>query len=1049
MTDWGKITGILGINCARVLCLVVFLLSPARAGEDQVYQINLPAQPVAKALNSLSEQTGAPVFFSYDLVKSRKANSVAGRYSLLEVLALMLEGTGLTGGLSDKGMIVISPADSNIANNDNNNEGRNMSRIGQRERTSRKSLLDGVATFFASLLVVSNVTGQEAATGSGGLEEIVVTAQRREQNLQEVPISIQVISGTQIELQGFRSMTDVERFTPSLQVEESMHRHSITMRGIGGAGANLALENSVPLFVDGVHFGRSSMIKGALLDVERVEILKGPQPIYFGQNASAGAISVISRKPGQEWEGFINAEAGNFGSKNVKGAYGGPLTDTFGIRVAAQWDEITGWLTDIVDGHKFPQQENKVGRLTLQWTPTDNFTAILKGEVADRNSTGDSMGVCGTEGDLRGSGNQPSLVAVLFPGEVPAWDATHTNRYLAPDCVDGFTKLGLGARSEYAAPVAGIRDRQTRSGILNVVDLATELAADTGIVDPAHPLLGQEPIDNTNMYLGLNYEFANGVELNLTTGMVDYQRSTMRDPLPTPFLGEAGSRTEELDMWSQEVVFRSPADSDSKFEWAFGAYYQQEDLDLTPSQVISANLRTPVLRNEGWQDAKWKSAFATLTYNFFDDKASIDIGGRYTDVHKDGQIVQYGRHWIFNINPDPDNDGLIPDASGLVTQRFNTDPAVTSQNRVIINCATGNRAQCGSYGAGFWSATWNVRDTPALWNTQAPVDYSPWILSPAGVGPYADTFDDNSFDPQIVLRYRPSEDTSFYAKWARAFKGGGFDTSEKSLPTTLDNYSFDSEHAENFEIGAKGTLMDGRVRYEADIFQQTMKDLQVETSLVLTDPNTGLLVLGGSVASNAGEQRTRGMDVDISWSATDQLTLGLSGALMDGEYTKFEFAGCSDYEVEHADTGDCLSTQESIDLYGSAAFAGTIDRTGQKAPRTPDWKFVLNVDYWIPVFEQYKATFNTIAGFTAGHVTDALSFDEVIKYDDYIDWNLSAGFGDRNDIWQVTFWGRNLLGARLKYFPEYDVDPVGFQNDYGLGVRSYTTYGVQMQYNFR
>lgn len=895
-----------------------------------------------------------------------------------------------------------------------------------------------VAIIFASLFI-------PALSSAQALEEVVVTAQRRQQSLQEVPISIHVMSGAEIEQQGFRSMADVERFAPSLQVEESMHRHSVTMRGVGGAGGNLSLENSVPMFVDGIHFGRGAMIKGGLLDVARIEVLRGPQPIYFGMNASAGAISIISRKPGPEWEGFVNAEIGNFGSKNVKGAYGGPLTDTFGVRVAGEWDEVTGWLTDIVQGHKFPQQENKIARLTMQWTPTENFNAIFKAERSERDATGDSMAVCGSVGNLNGTGDQPSPIAVLFPGAVPAWDAAHNNKYVPPDCVDGFTELGLSARPDYFTPVIGIRDRQGRNGFLDIVDLSAELAAASGIVDPSDPLAGQEPIDNNNFYLGLSYQFDNGIELSSTTGMVDYQRNTMRDPLPTPFLGEAGFRTEQLDMWSQELVFRSAAGG--SIEWALGAYYQQEDMDLTPSQVIGANLRTPVLRNDGWQDAKWSSAFATMTYNFWDDKASIDVGGRYTRIHKDGYIAQFGRHWIFDINPDPDGDGLIPDPTGTRTLRF--FHAATGANRVIINCAF-THPVCGSYGAGFYSAIWNVRDMPALWTTREPVTYGPWVNSPAGLGPYRDTYKDTNFDPQVVLRYRLSEDTSLYAKWARAFKGGGFDTSEKSLPTTFDNYSFDSEHAENFEIGAKGSLLEGSVRYDVDLFQQTMTDLQVETALVFVNPTTGLLESGGSYSSNAGEQRTRGVDFDLSWSVTDRLTTGLAGSLMDGVFIKYESAGCNDYEVVNAASNDCLTPAESAALFnGSTAAAGTIDRSGQKAPRTPDWKFVLNLDYWHPIFDQYKATFNTLVAYTAGHMTDALSFTEVIKYDDFANWNLNVGVADLDDVWQVSVWGRNLLGARLKYFPEFDVARVGFQNDYGLGIRSYPTYGVQMQYNFR
>ena len=127
---------------------------------------------------------------------------------------------------------------------------------------------------------------------SQALEEIVVTAQRREQSIQEVPISLEAFSGADLARQGFRSMEDLSNFSPTVEIDVRTQDQDIAVRGMGTTGNNLGLEGAVPIFVDGVHFARTSMIMGAFLDLERVEVLRGPQPVAFGQNATAGAFRV-------------------------------------------------------------------------------------------------------------------------------------------------------------------------------------------------------------------------------------------------------------------------------------------------------------------------------------------------------------------------------------------------------------------------------------------------------------------------------------------------------------------------------------------------------------------------------------------------------------------------------------------------------------------------------------------------------------------------------------------------------------------------------------
>jgi len=197
------------------------------------------------------------------------------------------------------------------------------------------------------------------------LEEVVVTAQRREQTLQEVPISINVYTGEQIDLQGYKNLDDLARYSATVNIADETSSQNTTIRGFGTAGTSLTLTSATPMFVDGIHFGKQSMIKNAFMDTERVEVLNGPQSLHFGMNASAGAFNITRKRPTETWEGDIAAEYGNDGKRELFGAIGGPLSDTWGVRLAGSYDALDGLLKDRVSQNKFPQFESLGGA----WDP--------------------------------------------------------------------------------------------------------------------------------------------------------------------------------------------------------------------------------------------------------------------------------------------------------------------------------------------------------------------------------------------------------------------------------------------------------------------------------------------------------------------------------------------------------------------------------------------------------------------------------------------------------------------------------------------------------
>ena len=222
----------------------------------------------------------------------------------------------------------------------------------------------------AITVVLAGASVYTTALQAQQLEEIVVTAQRRVQSLQEVPISIEAYSGAELRRQGYRDLETLASLVPGIIANPQQDQTIIMIRGFGTTGNALTLEQAAPIFLDGIHFGRGDQAKNAYLDIERIEILKGPQPVFFGNNATAGAFSITSKKPTPEWEGEADFELGNNNTKKVAFGVGGPINDKWGIRVAGKYQNTDGYLIDLIDQHKFPFQEDMGGRITLQLAST-------------------------------------------------------------------------------------------------------------------------------------------------------------------------------------------------------------------------------------------------------------------------------------------------------------------------------------------------------------------------------------------------------------------------------------------------------------------------------------------------------------------------------------------------------------------------------------------------------------------------------------------------------------------------------------------------------
>jgi iron complex outermembrane recepter protein len=242
----------------------------------------------------------------------------------------------------------------------------------------RKHLLARKSRLSVAICASVMAVGSQAA-----LEEVVVTAQKREQSLQDVPISLSVVGGKMMEDMGVRDFNDLAEFIPNFFVQDTPGNYAIYIRGMGSTAGNLAFEQTVGLFIDGVYAGKSRQFQNPFLDVERVEILRGPQGALVGKNSSAGAVNVVTRLPTKEPEAMVRTgyefEGETF---SLLGTLSGPLGDNvYGRLAASVTDTGRGHTRNEALGGYEKQVEDRILRGSLLWDASANLEIIAKAEV--------------------------------------------------------------------------------------------------------------------------------------------------------------------------------------------------------------------------------------------------------------------------------------------------------------------------------------------------------------------------------------------------------------------------------------------------------------------------------------------------------------------------------------------------------------------------------------------------------------------------------------------------------------------------------------------
>jgi outer membrane receptor protein involved in Fe transport len=530
-----------------------------------------------------------------------------------------------------------------------------------------------------SLLTIFHIGGPAAAADNSphegeALEEVTVTAQRRAERLQEVPISAHVIGARVLTQQNLVSLADLAQTVPSVHIESAGRSSEIYIRGIG-SGQNQAFDQSVGMFIDDIYHGRSRTSVATFLDLDRVEILKGPQTTFFGNNAIAGAFNIVTAKPGNVLEAWSRVFASPRGGTNggqyaVEGAIGGPVTDTLGVRVAATYNGQEGWLENVNTGNRVPKLNNLAGRVTLVFKPTEDLDATWKIE-GSRN---------------RNTGTRPEQLINCPPP--PPFKAA------------GFCATVLGLK----LPTGLDQNKNGESGGQGV------------------------DLDTHESVLTLNYQLL-GQTLTSVTGYYGYDFNLKLDIDETPLTLLNAQVPERYHQFSQEFRIASP--TGGPIEYLAGLYFQTDGLSFrqdfnysfqsgrirsTPALAPLVAFLPVGLTNDYSQTERSYSAFGSLTWNAL-KQLKLSAGLRASRVQKSydwGLLFGTATQDWGGIAPLPAAVAPVANGLGLGTagtlSGSRSDSALMPSGRIQYQIAPSAMTYF-SYSRGFKAGGFNGTDT--------------------------------------------------------------------------------------------------------------------------------------------------------------------------------------------------------------------------------------------------------------------------------------------------------------------------------------------------
>lgn len=824
---------------------------------------------------------------------------------------------------------------------------------------------------FVKLSLATAVMTASTLAVSAQLEEVIVTAQKRAESLQDVPISVTAISGDLVEDASIRSFSELSAYVPNFSVTENAVNTIISMRGIS-IGSNQSFEQSVGVFVDGVHYGKSRQARLGLFDLEQIEVLRGPQGILFGKNTLAGAVNVRTAAP-QVGEGLTGRLAASFESDNGKyfeGHIGTSLSDTLAIRLSGMNRTIDGYLDNSAPSalsSDAPTTDETIARIGVQWEPTANTSLGIRYTYSDFVREGAASTVTTFQPLPNVAGDILALVAyTTLPLAFPAF---------APSQTDTF------------------RDGVSFGG--NALDGSS--GAERG-----------EGTDTQNHEFSVNFEhtFDSGLTFSSVTGMSNYEYKDGMDAdfLPISFIGR--SDDSEYDQVFQE--FRLASDPSNRFSWTVGANYIESEQQIDRNVVLDGTLGQPgIIRGitaQAHQTAGLPSFFSYSPTQIAGVEALLGLPPGAIPYGVEGVTMWSQLSRLSTWTQDTESWAMFAQGSFDLTDTLSITAGLRYTEETKKVDARMDLTQ-GSTG---------------LANPVAP-EVNPLlhglvdVLALGLAHEFKEERDTDQLMPAVSIDWRPADDHLFYVSYSEGFKSGGFNSVDDQRPAIAADgtvlrtvpdlgFEYDDETAWSMEIGGKHLFLDGSLRFNWNYFNSEYEDQQVST-----------FVGTGFVVANAAKSEVSGFEIDAAWQMTEKLRMNLSVGFLDGEYGSFPGAGCTAAQrdaVTGLGTVTADSPVTSVNVDGrecQVLFAGDGTAAGAAQDITGTQ---LGADYSGSFGLEFVQPIGSMAWFTQ---VDYNFTDDFPTTGDRDPRTVEAGFekinlrtGLRGDNWMVMLYGRNI-----------------------------------------
>jgi len=351
---------------------------------DKVYRFDIPSQSLVESLGTLSQTTERLFLFPYDLVENKKSKHLYGFYTAQQALDVLLTGTNLQGELSNNNTFLVKP----ILVPEHNDKSEKK---GDKKLKTQKTI---IASIFAMLFStaqsaeVSDENNEQKAKNSG-IEVIQVTARKRSEPLQEVPISVSAFSASAIEKSNISRVEEITSLSPTVtfDTKRDFGTSSVRIRGVGTLVLDSGVESSVATVIDGVVMSQGGSALNELPDIQRVEVLNGPQGTLFGKNASVGLINIITKNPNlDEMEGDFGVRVAQDGDYKVNGSISAPIDDDLAYRFSGYYRDYEGNVENIYTGNNVNGVEAFGMRTKLHWLPTDDLSIMFAVDYSDQDT---------------------------------------------------------------------------------------------------------------------------------------------------------------------------------------------------------------------------------------------------------------------------------------------------------------------------------------------------------------------------------------------------------------------------------------------------------------------------------------------------------------------------------------------------------------------------------------------------------------------------------------------------------------------------------------